>query len=305
MTSGIVTVATGGKKYYDLARNLLYSIRVVSPDTNVAVITDSKNPYLDEYDTHIILSAPKNSYLDKIDLLVHCPYEENIFLDADSLLYKDIDSLWELFRKGTDFSFLGERFPLNYTKGFFEAKNVKGKIEGELHYIPRLHGGLYYIRPGEYCTSIWKLCQTIKDNYQSFEFRMFQKPADEPILALAAAIMDASVVERINDICFLPVTQKTSANFLKGKLEYIENGVKYSGSILHFSNHNTEKSFYKNEADKVKFRFEKNKIWISKYPIYFIDEHFGNRERAKCTLYECAPQCVKDTYHRLRNIIES
>lgn len=304
MSSGIVTIATGGKRYYDMARNLLYSIRVVSPDTKVGIITDCSNPYIDEYDTHVILSTPSNSYLDKIDLLIHCPYEENIFLDADSLLYKRIDYLWDLFRPGTDFSFLGERLPLDYLDGFFKLENINEKIEGEIHYIPRLHGGLYYIRPGEYCTQMWNLCRKIKDDYKTFKFKMFQEPADEPILALAASIMNSSVVERINDICFLPVTQKINANFLKERLSYIENGVKYSGSILHLSNHNTERSFYKSEVDKVMFRFSQKKLFISKYPIYFLNEYFGNRERIKCTLYKYAPECIKDTYHQMKKFIK-
>lgn len=300
MSSGIVTIATGSDRYYTMAKNLLHSVKIQSPNTKVAVITDQNNPYAHEFDDVVILDAPYNSYLDKLDLLIKCPYDENIFLDADSLVYKNIDYLWPLFRAGSDFSYLGERLALDSAEGFFEFLNVNGKFEYPIHYIPRLHGGLYYVRPGEYCSKMWELCMKIKDTYQSYHFKIFKEPADEPIFALAAAVMDSSVVERINDICFLPVSEKVSANFLTGQLDYVENGINYSASILHFSNHNTEKAFYKDEVDKIQSRMNKRSVFLSKRFFYHLSDSFGTKERAKCTLYEWAPQRIKDLYHYLK-----
>ena len=303
MSRGIVTIATGSDRYYSMAKNLLHSIRVVSPDTNVAIITDNKNPYKQEYDDVIILSTPHNSYLDKIDLLINCPYDENIFLDADSLMYKNIDYLWSEFLSGSDFSYLGERLPLNSKDGFFEYENVKDKLDFPVHYIPRLHGGLYYIRSGEYCKTMWNLCMKIKANYKSYNFKIFTEPADEPIISLAAAIMDSTVVERINDICFLPVTDKVYANFLKEKLDYINEGIDNSAAILHFSNHNTEKAFYKNEVDKINSCLRKKCFFMSKWIIYFMNDHFGTKEKAKCTFYAMLPQWVQKSYHFIKDKI--
>ncbi len=300
MSSGIVTIATGSDRYYIMAKNLLHSIKVISPSTNVAIITDKYNPYIYEYDDVVMLSSPNNSYLDKIDLLIKCPYDENIFLDADSLVYKNIDYLWALFEGGSDFSYLGEKLALDSSEGFFELHNVDGEIEYPIHYISRLHGGLYYIRPGEYCSRMWELCMKIKRDYYKYNFKIFKEPADEPILALAASIMDSTVVEKINDICFLPVTQKVYANFLKGKLSYLEKGEFYSASILHFSNRNTEKAFYKNEVDKVESRLSKKCFFLSRWLLYYMTDHFATKEKAKCTLYELMPQWVKNLYHCLK-----
>ena len=50
MSSGIVTIATGSDRYYIMAKNLLHSIKVISPSTNVAIITDKYNHYIYEYD---------------------------------------------------------------------------------------------------------------------------------------------------------------------------------------------------------------------------------------------------------------
>ena len=67
MSRGIVTIATGEERYYVMARNLLRSIRLVSPNEKVAVITDENNPYIEEFDDEVILESPYRSYLDKID----------------------------------------------------------------------------------------------------------------------------------------------------------------------------------------------------------------------------------------------
>ena len=73
--------------------------------------------------------------------------------------------------------------------------------------MPRLHGGLYFIRRGTWCNEFWNLCMHIKENYSSYNFKIFKKPADEPIIALACAIKNVVLVERINDICFLPIVR--------------------------------------------------------------------------------------------------
>lgn len=303
MSSGIVTIATGADRYYVMAKNLLHSIRIVSPKTKVAILTDVENPYIQEYDEYVVLDKANNSYLDKIDLLIKCPFDENIFIDADSLMYKSIDYLWTIFQNGSDFSFLGERLPLDSKEGYFELHNVERVIDYPVHYIPRLHGGLYYIRPGEYCRRMWDLCMKIKKDYVSFNFNIFKNPADEPILALAAAIMDSTVVESINDICFLPVAKKVYADFFKEKLEYIENNVNYSAAILHFSNRNTERALYKNEVDKVYYRENAKKFFISKYLRYYITDYFGTREKIKCTIYEFLPQRVKKLYQYIKRYL--
>ena len=119
MTQGIVTIATGSERYYKMALGLLYSIRVTNSEMKVAIITDSNNKDINEFDDVVILETPYNSYLDKLNLLINCPYDENIFIDADSLVYSDSSYLWKEFRNTTDFSCLGERLPLDSDQGFF------------------------------------------------------------------------------------------------------------------------------------------------------------------------------------------
>lgn len=186
-TYGFVTIATGHVRYYQMAINLLRSIKCTNPNSLVGIITDKGNDLISEFDKVVILDNPYSSYLDKLYLLKNCPFDRNIFIDADSLVYGDISYLWDDFNLKTDFSCLGEQYPLNYKDGFFIYENVRN-YKKDINYIPRLHGGLYYIKKGKFCDEMLDLCLDIKDNYYNFNFTIFKNPADEPIIALASSI---------------------------------------------------------------------------------------------------------------------
>ena len=191
-----------------------------------------------------------SSYLDKVDLLINCKYDENIFIDADSLVIGNIDYLWDYFHQGTDFSALGERLDIDSPNGWFKKGNV-GEFNDQITFVPRMHGGLYYIKKGDYCNKMWQLCMYIKDNYQQYKFASFSKPADEPIMSLAATVMEGTFVERIQDICFLPRVTIKEIDVKSEKLEYEQNGKMYHGTIIHFTNKNTEKELYKSLVKRI------------------------------------------------------
>lgn len=299
MSRGIVTIATGSMRYYEMARTLAHSLRVTNPALSVAVVTDAMNPYLSEFDDTVILERPNKSYLDKLDLLVQCPYDENIFIDADSIVYGDVGAFFDEFQSGTDFSCFGNRLPLNSSGGYFTAQGV-GKWKDKIHYITNLHGGLYYIRRGEFCQKLHSLCMEILDHYSDYEFVIFKKPADEPILALGCAIMNCTILEKLHDICFLPVVDPRSIRIGKS-IKYTEKGKEFEAPILHFGNYNTERAFYKIERDKVEWRLKNvtlSPLGIAvRYWQYLWQDNFGTMQRAKCTIYEHSPEILKKIWH--------
>lgn len=171
--------------------------------------------------------------------------------------------------------------------------------------MPRLHGGLYFIRRGTWCNEFWNLCMHIKENYSSYNFKIFKKPADEPIIALACAIKNVVLVERINDICFLPIVRLKDIDIKKRRLVYTKNEKCYQGRILHFSNSNTEKALYKFERDKVYQLYEKRKLGLLyqykiMYLYYLFWDYFGSPMKIKCTLYELCPRFIQEWYHKIK-----
>ena len=302
-TYGFVTIATGHVRYYQMAINLLRSIKYTNPNSLVGIITDKGNDLISEFDKVVILDNPYSSYLDKLYLLKNCPFDRNIFIDADSLVYGDISYLWDDFHLKTDFSCLGEQHPLNYKDGFFTYENVKN-YKKDINYIPRLHGGLYYIKKGKFCDEMLELCLDIKDNYYTFNFAIFKKPADEPIIALASSIKKVSFVNKINDICFFPIVDIDSINRKDGLINYTEYEKKYVGKIIHFSNSNTNKPFYKIESIRFKMLYEKNRINYLILFFYkmkcFYKYYFGSYKKIKSTLYDSSPQFIKELWHKFK-----
>lgn len=188
MTKGFVTIATGCETYFVLARNLLRSYRDnCKQHIRFAVITDRENEYTQEFDDVVILDNPSRTWMDKIELLRYCPYDENIFIDADSLIYQDINFLWDVYRDADDFSCFGKVLPMDSTEGWFTAEAAR---QYPIRFITHLHGMLYFVRPGETVERMYELCQKIISDYHTVNFKAFNNTlADEPVFALAMAVL--------------------------------------------------------------------------------------------------------------------
>lgn len=302
-TNGFVTIATGDIKYYKLAQNLLISLKYSNPGYSVGIITDKDNNLTDGFDSVILLQEPYNSYLDKLYLLKYCPFDKNIFIDADSLVYGDISYLWDDFDKKTDFSCFGEKMRLDSIEGYFLYDDVK-RLYADISYIPRLHGGLYYIKKGEFCNNLLKICLNIKENYDRIKFRLFEKPADEPIIALASSLSNVSFVNKLTDICFFPIADIQNIDRENGKIKYIQDNNEYVGKIIHFGNVNTSKWFYKNEC--LAFKMLKNRGRINKPILFFyrlknkVIDNFGSFNKIIYSIYKLLPNSFKRIYRTIK-----
>lgn len=92
INKGFITVATGTKEYYSLAKNLLDSyLYFCDSPLPFSIITDKGNQMIDGFDKVIILDNPKNNTLDKLEILESSPYDETIFIDSDCLAYADLN----------------------------------------------------------------------------------------------------------------------------------------------------------------------------------------------------------------------
>lgn len=262
MTKGFVTIATGSMKYFVLARNLLNSYRYFSENPlPFAIITDRQNEYTSEFDDVIILDKVTSSYLDKLNILIYSPYDETIFIDADCLAYKDLNEYWNLFKYSDDFSCFGKSLDTNSTDGWFNINDI-GNFSNDINFIPQMHGGICFIRKGEKCRRIYELCIDIANNYDKYKFKYFDKPADEPLLALSMSLYNCRPTSKnSNSYVFYPICKNLKSDIFLGKLSYKDN----SGSIIsnvmlvHWQNINTEKELYKFEVEKLNIMMRNKK----------------------------------------------
>lgn len=176
MTRGFITIATGKELYYQLAQNLLKSYRLYSRNPMpFAILCDRENTYTEQFDQTVILEHPLNSFWDKFELLVKAPYDETIFIDADCLAYADLNEYWDYFAGADDFTGCGTNYPIESERGLFQAEEI-GEYCGRAHWKPDICGGLYFIRRGEICNALYKECQHISQNYDSFHWPDYCAP---------------------------------------------------------------------------------------------------------------------------------
>ena len=253
MLKGFVTIATGDERYYRMARTLLRSYRqTCKSPVRFAVIADRENSYTAEFDDVVILDNPTNSWMDKLRLLDCCPYEENIFIDADCLVYQDINFFWGLFADADDFSCFGKALPMDSRDGWFTAEAA---AVYPIKFITHLHGICYFIRRGETIKEMGTLCQDIINNYNAVRYKGFNdKLADEPVFALAMAVLDLKPIERNPEYyCFVPFATKLQSNYFTKEVSFEnpKDGRMDCCCIVHWGNLNTEKAQYLADARMV------------------------------------------------------
>lgn len=240
---GFITIATGDSKYYQLAVNLLRSYRLYSNDPSpFSLICDRDCPEAREFDSFILIQDATYSYLDKLSLYKYTPYEETIFIDADSLILNDTQVLWDDFKSKPSFSCYGTQLPLDSHSGWFFYEDM-GDLKQRLSYVISMHGGLYYLCKNDECKEIFKTARYFAEHYYDYKFALFKNPADEPVLALAMALANATPCPAKNRIVFLPSLKKEPRINRKGILLH-ENSI-FDAPVLHFSNRMCPRFLYR------------------------------------------------------------
>ena len=118
-----------------------------------------------------------------------------------------------------------------------------------------MHGGIIFFRDDEITRSIYRMSITVSECFSRYRFKYFDKPADEPILALCMAVHGVRPVE-IPDgnkkmFVFYPTVEKLKCNILTGIVSYEkDDGDKFEGEVLliHWQNLFTESVAYKRET---------------------------------------------------------
>lgn len=253
---GFVTVATGSEKYYKLAYNLCLSYKKRGKGKYpFALICDKKTEYADIFDEVIIVQDVRKSTIDKL-LMRYSPYEKSIFIETDILILDSIDDLWEIFENQDDVTAFGCKLPLDSQKGWFTYEG-SGKYKSQISYLLSMNGGIYYFKKSDKSAKVFKKALEIVDEYSMFDFKYFEKPADEPVMAMSMAINNCAPCDKLFGMIILPACkEKVSTDYLGNVYE----GSKMSkAKIIHFSTPRTALFLYNyldsiNHNDKISKR---------------------------------------------------
>ncbi len=240
-----MTIATGDERYYVLAANLLHSYKAHSEGSiPFAILCDRENAYTAQFDRVIRIKSAFGSYMDKLQMYRYSPYDETIFIDADSLILHDLKELWTDFATEDDVSCYGVTLPIDgaAAKRAWFSYEDSGRWKKDIHFLVGLHGGLYYFRKTERCAQIFEKAILLSREYDQYQFKDFQKPADEPVLAMAMAIHGCHPCEKPPKLVFVHAYYGRIKTNRRGDL--LIDGKKTDTAICHFATRNTKGFLY-------------------------------------------------------------
>ena len=259
-SKGFVTIATGKEEYYRLAHNLLLSYKhFTKKPLPFALLCDRENEYTSDFDQVVIIEKPYRSYQDKFYLLDLAPFEENISIEADSLAYKDLNGLWDIFEGCPPFCTLGTRLSLQSEKGWFKCCDI-GEFQNMVHFCIMFQGGVYYIRRRQDSLDFFtETSRYIRKNYRKYRFKYFSEPWDAPqdeaVFSLASAICNyPPQMDWKKVFCYLPMSDIKKIDISKGVLEYTmtrnsETSFYNDKFLVHFGTEATRDTLYREQAE--------------------------------------------------------
>lgn len=115
-----------------------------------------------------------------------------------------------------------------------------------------------FYRNDDITHNVYNDCKNIASHYMDFHFTMFEKPADEPIIALAMAANDCKPINRSENYKvygFSPTLKKYKMDIRKGLFSYTFDGNLWINDVMvcHWQNHNTRKPLYLHQVDMLKY----------------------------------------------------
>lgn len=238
---GLVTVATGSDHYYKMAADLLLSYRGRGEGKYpFALICDRENEYTALFDDVILVQEFRRSTVDKL-LMRHSPYQESLFLDADILVLENIDDLWDVFRDADDVSVFGTTLPLDSLDGWFTYEG-SGKYMPQVKYLLSMNGGIYYFRKSPRAEKIFEDALAVMADYASIDFKYFDTPQDEPLMAMAMVINGCKPCEKDYPMIILPACDHKVTADCRGNV--YEDKQPSGAKFIHFSTPRTKLFLY-------------------------------------------------------------
>ncbi len=185
MDRGIITIATGKKKYIDMAISLGISISLHSPNTKTAIVTDSENKILKKLFNYIIRPPDdKNSgFLLKTSLYELTPFKNTIFIDSDCLVVSDLNNIFNEL-KNKKFAVYGR----NVNSGFWFTDIAKLLRKIKASSLPGFNSGFIYFVKNNTTKKIFKEAQNAFYKQDYYEIQQFKGSCpDEPCIAIGMA----------------------------------------------------------------------------------------------------------------------
>ncbi|MEJ8801769.1 hypothetical protein [Pontibacter sp. H249] len=266
MTRGIITIATGNKRYLEMAKNLAKSLTLNMPSVSKAVITDSiDHEFHSYYDFVIPVDKGKgNGIIQKLYIYDYSPFDETIFIDVDCLVVREFNFLWTLFQN-EDVSVIGRKVFSGKIWGS-TIENFKAKLN--IEYLLSFNGGVYYFKKNKIAEQVFNKAKTLVTSYDELGIDRHRGGInEEPLMSLAMGIFRMNSIDDERLGMYTPVNLKGTINIdvLKGKCEFVKGDTLVSPAIMHFGGGYPEAFHYRRESRKIDlvYQFKLNRSFTS------------------------------------------
>lgn len=264
---GVLTIAFGHTSYVGMAKSLGQSLKLHAPSLPTAIVTDSLDPELRQFFTHIIpyRSEFGSDVRQKLYLPQYSPFEETLFIDSDSLVLTNLDSFWKAF-EGKYFGVPGWRA---LRKGeqdpYVEVDFILEHFA--LDKLPKFNGGAYYFTRSAETNRFFETVQQILVDYKALRFPDFRRdgPNDEAIFAVAMALHGLSATSMGCRGMWTPISSPgpMQLDVLAGSCRFEKEGRMVLPDVVHFAGGYSSCYAYMREREKLRVHMQGG--WISPF----------------------------------------
>ena len=253
---GILTLASGDRRYIDMAITLARSLERHSPRLPRAVVTDSHEPLLGSlYDQRIEIDHGFGGpFHQKLALDRYAPFEETLFIDGDSLVVGDVEWIFDLLKEA-QFGVVGQQLRGGDWHG--DIDRVLRSIGREE--LPKFNGGIYYLRRSTVVSEVFETARALADRYEEIGLRAWRGGInEEPVLAAALSVHGVRAVDDGGRAMRTPIGMRgwLHVDVLRGSCRFNKAGVEVRPAIVHFagpfaSERDPRGGFYLRERDRL------------------------------------------------------
>lgn len=292
---GIVTIAMGAQPYIEMAKSFGMSIRLNAPDTPSAVLTDSEDPELKEFYTHVIPHSPEMGtrmepkfYLDRFS-----PFDENLYIDTDCLVVNDLARFWDYFA-GQYFAIPGWRY---LSKQDRDAAVDVGFVLDKfgLDRLAKFNGGCYYYRKSSETTAFFNTARQLLADAGSLKIGDYWGGgfSDEPLFSLALGIHGLEMTNTGTSGFWTPIGSRgpIRLDLFKQKCQFRKEGRMVYPDIVHFPAGYRESYVYHREVWRLKRHFGKSRPGVVR--------------RTRTTVTGLAMMSYRDIRHEVKLMLQS
>lgn len=251
---GVLTMAYGAPRYYEMAKSLARSLAVHSPTVPRAIITDRAD---EELRSLFHTCVPLNTTFgfgnrQKLHLDVYTPFDRTLFIDGDCLVVRDIADVWGYFRT-LPFGIPGE---VRLHRGAHDPKMDVDYILERFHLkeVPKFNSGLIYFDRSDQARAIFDTARQLLSRYRELRFARPEKPFDEPVFAVAMAIHGLSVVADQGRTMRTPTGARgrIEIDVLRGIGTFDKYGTVVEPAIIHFAGASSTSFEYQRECFRLR-----------------------------------------------------